>query len=117
MTSLYNRDVPKAEYVTRDLQGKKNKYVNHHRIKIEADSGEKYLIHNTPRSGPVITDAKHMSSKWNVKDTINIGSTKTVGDIMKHAGSTYFKSNSMNYGVSGTCIGSAYNMNKFLKKR
>ena len=112
-----NKPIASAQLVERPLEGSiKNKYVGHYGVKVTTESGEEYLIHNTMGSGPVVTDAKHMSDNWRVRENIAIGSDKSVGRVLKRSGITHGPT-WVNYFASGTCIGSSYQAKKYLRKQ
>ena len=89
--------------------------VNHHGIKLTTKEGNQWLLHNTPGTGVVVTDAKHMSNLWRVTENINIGSGKTVGNTQWY--STSHIPSGRRYWSSGTCIGTANRGRRYLRRR
>ena len=87
---------------------------NHHGVKVTTDRGNGYLIHSTPKSGTVVTDAA-MSQRWSVRRDIPVSGTKTVGETFNNA-SGRTNNKVVNYFTSGTCINTAANAEKYLKK-
>lgn len=85
--------------------------INHRGVVVETTGGNKYLIHNTPKTGVVATGAEHMSSKWKNTGEIHMGSHgHTVGQVISDAaGLGKTSSPQVNYLASGTCIGAAKN--------
>ena len=76
------------------------------------------MIHNTPASGVVVTDAEEMSSEWSKVSDIEIKGTKTVGDAIK-GGYTRGSARLGKFGeylLSGLCIGTKYGVAKALEK-
>jgi len=65
------------------------------------------LHHNVPGDGPVIVDAKEMSSKWRNRENIPVNGEKTVGDLLGASGNGYLQ--------SGTCVGTYCNANVHLR--
>ena len=106
--------IESAEYVTRNKQGSimQHSPIDHHGIKLITLEGNEYLLHNTPNTGPVVTDANHMSSKWSNIKSIPVSGEKTVGDALGSAGLDMSDS----YIGGGTCIGTACRVEKYLKK-
>lgn len=98
-----------AEHYVRPKQGNM-RYApfNHHGIKMGTDKGNDYLIHNMPKTGPVVTDAKHMSADWRKRKDIKVTGHKTVGEVLGSAGTSYIG--------GGTCIGTACAVKNHLKK-
>ena len=65
MANLFNQQVKNTQKFEREgswfeKQGKGF----HQGTLVETSDGKKFLIHNTPKDGKVITDAKHMSKEW-----------------------------------------------------
>ena len=87
---------------------------NHEGVQVTTDKGNKYLIHSTPKSGTVVTDCK-LSKNWTVKGDIPVQGTKTVGEVFNQA-SGRTNNKLTNYVTSGTCINTARNAEKALKK-
>uniref|UniRef100_A0A8C6T7D1 Uncharacterized protein n=1 Tax=Neogobius melanostomus TaxID=47308 RepID=A0A8C6T7D1_9GOBI len=76
LRALYNSRVMKAERFTRLKNGMAawvpNLYITTHSgVRVTLDDGQKFLIHKGPDFGvaseTVITDAAHMSNKWQVR--------------------------------------------------
>lgn len=111
-----NEEVISAQHVTRPLiGGGPLKYVaKHHGTRMQTKEGGNWLLHNMPETGPVVTDAKHMSDKWTVKD-VNVAPGKTVGDALKSGKSRIPLGTG--YMASDTCIGTACRSRGYLKKR
>lgn len=113
-----NEKIIRASYVTRDKQGKFMQYspIDHHGILIHTSNGNSYLLHNTPKTGPVVTDAKHMSKSWHKLHDINVFGDKTIGGALESAGSNILGGERCGYVEGGTCIGTAQRVEKYLKK-
>ncbi|EFA80085.1 hypothetical protein PPL_06907 [Heterostelium album PN500] len=112
--SYKNEIVTSANYVTRPKEGSFH-LADHHGVTVKTNQGNEYLIHSTPGSGVVVTDTKHMSKNWNVDHSIPVKGEKTVHDI--HKSSSGRTTNPLiNYMSSGTCINTAKNGEKALKK-
>jgi hypothetical protein len=107
-----------AHHVSRPLDGDKLKYlpVDHHGIVFETDVGNKRLLHNTPKFGVVVTDAKYMSSKWNIVSEIEVKGDKTVAGAIRSAGSNSNDSEKCGYWKGGTCIYTRISVEGYLKK-
>lgn len=106
-----NEKINSAQYVTRPMQnGMENHFVQHHGVLLKTDEGSSYLLHNTPVTGTVITDAKFMSNKWNVDHDIPVVGDKRVGEAMG------FTHNGIcGYVIGGTCIGAARQAEEYIK--
>ncbi|CAL1612044.1 unnamed protein product [Knipowitschia caucasica] len=98
LNKLYNTRVQTAEHVTRLKQGMpswvpKTYFTSHSGVRVTLDNGKQYLIHKGPGFGrasdTVVTDAAHMSNRWQVKKSQNMGGSRTVGDMVKAGGSRY----------------------------
>lgn len=67
-------------------------YMKHSGTKVTTDAGNQYLVHKGRGYGKssqtVVTDARNMSSAWNVTATKDVTNAK-VGDYVKAGGSTY----------------------------
>jgi hypothetical protein len=111
-----NEKVISAQHVTRPLtiRGPLKYVANHHGTRMQTKEGGDWLLHNMPETGPVVTDAKHMSDKWTVKKDINVVPGKTVGDALKSGKSRI--SYGTGYMASDTCIGTACRSRRFLNK-
>lgn len=109
--------ISSAQYVTRDKQGSimKNSPIDHHGIKFTTTQGNNYLLHNTPGTGPVVTDASHMSSNWHTIHDIDVSGGKTVGGALGSAGFDLLGRERCSYIRGGTCIGTAQRVEKYLK--
>ena len=79
-------------------------------LRVTTDKGNQYLIHKGPSYGKssdtVVTDAKHMSSKWQNVRSRDTDGTNNVGSYVKTGGKDYEL-------ITGNCIGAA---NKMYKK-
>jgi hypothetical protein len=110
-----------ADYVTRPLDLSNPNIasalsgigIEHHGVKVHTKSGNDYLLHSTPSSGMVATQAP-MSSDWKVDHSIPVTGTKTVGDTMHHG--TAIKNGLTNFVTGGACVGAAHQVENFLKK-
>ncbi|KAJ0066443.1 hypothetical protein NL108_013057 [Boleophthalmus pectinirostris] len=102
LNELYNTGVQSAEWVARPKQGMPFTVplpssipnpTTHSGVRVTLNDGQKFLIHKGPEFGKasetVITDAKHMSDKWQVQQTREFGGTRTVGDFVKTGGENY----------------------------
>ncbi|KAK7944512.1 hypothetical protein WMY93_000240 [Mugilogobius chulae] len=98
LNSLYNSKVQSAEWMTRPKQGTPtwmpNMYpTTHSGVRVTLDDGRKFMVHKGPGFGKssetVVTDARHMSDKWQVKQTQAVGGAHTVGDYVKTGGENY----------------------------
>ncbi|KAK7918961.1 hypothetical protein WMY93_010245 [Mugilogobius chulae] len=98
LNELYNSRVVSADLVRRPKQGMPSwvpntYFTSHSGVRVTLDNGKQYLIHKGPGYGKasdtVVTDARHMSNKWQVKKTENFGGSRTVGDMVKAGGSRY----------------------------
>ena len=109
--SFRDEKIIKAQRVYRDKQIKGP--FKHYGIKVVTDKGNEYLLHSTPKTGIVATQAK-MSDKWKVKNDIPVNPS-TIAQTMKavHAVGNKF----LNYLTGGTCIGSANKMESFLNRK
>ena len=105
-SSWSSERVVKAEHVVRPKKGLGP--FKHHGIKMTTNQGNEYLQHSVPKTGPVVTDAKHMSSKWTTQNEIPINGHKTVGGTLNSVGGT-------NYYATGTCIRCANRGSEYLK--
>lgn len=110
--------IVRAEYATRPLQGAILEHVpfDHHGIVLHTSDGNKWLLHNTPDSGVVVTDAKHMSNKWNIVTDIHVNGDKTIAQTLRSAGSSSFHSERCGYWKGGWCYGTAKSVEKYLQK-
>lgn len=118
-TSEWGREkIISAEHVGRPMEGNilKNFPIDHHGILLHTSNGNDWLLHNTPDSGVVITDAGHMSSKWDARYSIDVTGDKTVSEALRSAGSSSFGENRCGYEKGGTCIGTAKKVEKYLRK-
>ena len=109
--------VVSAEYVERPKTwpaDPDNQISNHHGVVMHTDKGNKYLLHSTPDSGTVVTDAP-MSDKWKTTHEIPVNGTKTVGQVFNES-SGRTNNKLVNYFTSGTCIMTASNAEKALKE-
>ena len=90
---------------------------NHHGVKVNTDKGNSYLIHNTPNSGVVATNAAQMGNQWSKSHDIPVNGHKTVQDVMSGASARggHITGKLGNYLTSGTCIGAAGGAEKALK--
>lgn len=113
-----NERIIRAEHAQRPLEGNLRNIipVDHHGIVLHTSFGNSYLLHNTPNSGVVITDAIHMSNNWNINHDIPINNQKTVGEALHSAGSSSFGQEKCGYIKGGTCIGTANSVEDYLKK-
>uniref|UniRef100_A0A8C6TBC0 Uncharacterized protein n=1 Tax=Neogobius melanostomus TaxID=47308 RepID=A0A8C6TBC0_9GOBI len=98
LNRLYNTRVHYAEWVTRPKQGMPSWVphwciTTHSGVRVKLDDGRRFLIHKGPDFGvaseTVITDAAHMSDKWQVKTATYFARIITVGDFVKAAGENY----------------------------
>lgn len=64
MSCSRNEGIVSAQYVSRPSETKFPGLIPHAGVRVTTDSGSSCLIHNTPRSGTVVTDASNMSSRW-----------------------------------------------------
>src|SRR5271154_5712906 len=110
-----NERIINAQYVIRPINygPLKNTPVPHHGIKVMTEQGNSYLIHNTPRTGVVATNAP-MSSQWETTHNIPINNHKTVGETMKAANG--IGTGPLSYVTSGTCIGASVKAEEYLQK-
>lgn len=117
-TNWVNEKIISATHVTRPLQGNIKNFIpaDHHGIVLHTSNGNKWLLHNTPKSGVVITDAKHMSSKWAIHANISVKGHKTVSKALKSAGSASFRKVKCGYWKGKTCIGTAKSVEEFLQE-
>ena len=78
-------------------------------LRVTTDKGNQYLIHKGPSYGKssdtVVTDAKHMSSKWQSVRSRDTDGTNNVGSYVKTGGKDYNL-------ITGNCIGAANDMYK-----
>ncbi|KAK7877727.1 hypothetical protein WMY93_030541 [Mugilogobius chulae] len=100
LRQLYRRRVLVAEKFVRLKEGVPDwmptVYVNSHsgvRVTLEG-TPIKYLIHKGPKNSDssyktIITEARHMNSKWQLRDTKYYKGRVTVQDLMNAAGGTY----------------------------
>jgi len=117
LNKIYNQKVTKVEHVTRPMGSSggsaKIPFVHHHGTVVTTSSGERYLVHKGDGYGrssqTVVTDARHMSSKWHTKETRSVHG-HTVSDFVKAGGPNYklFKDN---------CIHGANRMTNLGKRR
>ncbi|XP_064605827.1 uncharacterized protein LOC135470721 [Liolophura sinensis] len=93
LTNLYNSKVVTAEKMQRPLQGSLGlKGVPHQGVRVTTESGDQWLVHKTKGQGSsdtVVTDARHMSSAWNVVDKKDISGGRSVGDYVAAGGTKY----------------------------
>lgn len=90
-------------------------FADHHGVVLNTSTGNSYLIHSTPEAGTVVTPASNMSKNWTKTHDIPVTGTKTVGEVFNAAsGRTLNKV--INYGTSQTCIGTAKNTEKALRR-
>lgn len=115
--SWSGENVIRAEYATRPLEGNIMKHMpaNHHGVVLHTKDGHKWLLHNTLDSGVVITDAKHMSSKWSTHN-IPVNGHKTVGEALRSVGSSSIGQEKTGYVKGKTCIGTAHKVEEYLKQ-
>lgn len=113
-----NEKITSAQHVTRPMEGDILKHlpVDHHGIVLNTDADHTWLLHNTPDSGVVVTDARHMSNNWKIKTDIKINGDKTVSEALRSAGSSSFGKEHCRYIKGGTCIGTANSVEEFLKE-
>lgn len=107
-----NEKIISAKYVIRDKIGISGPF-RHHGIYVITNKNNKYLLHSTPKSGLVVTDAS-MSSNWEILRNIKVNGEKTIGETLK-AGSG-INNKLINFITGGTCIIAAERMEKFLIK-
>lgn len=86
LTNLYNSKVTKVQHHSRPMSGVLGKIgIKHTGVVATTQNGGRYLIHKGlgygKASSTVITDAKHMSSKWT--PGLEENSWKTISDLMK----------------------------------
>lgn len=89
----------------------------HWGVVVDIEGCGKYLIHNTPDTGVVVTDAAHMSSNWKKVADVPVKGTKTVRDALRASGgaaSTYVSSALARYVMGDTCVGTAAKVAEYL---
>ncbi|XP_055019937.1 uncharacterized protein LOC129411842 [Boleophthalmus pectinirostris] len=98
LNTLYNSPVKTAEWVIRPKQGiwdwVPDMYpTTHSGVRVTLEDGRQFLIHKGRDFGilseTVVTDAKHMSDKWEVKLRRGFMGSVTVGDLVKAGGEKY----------------------------
>ena len=117
LTGIYNQRVTKVEHVTRPMGssgGSANiPFVHHHGVVATTENGNRYLVHKGNGYGgaggdTVVTDARHMSSKWRTTDTRSVAG-HTVSDFVKAGGTKYSL-------LGNNCIHSANRMTRLGKR-
>lgn len=91
--------------------------IDHSAVKVTTASGGKWLLHSTPGSGVVATDASRMSSNWKCT-SVPVHGDKTLGSTMR-SGYTRGSHHLGKVGEwlgSGTCRGTSSRMTSHLKR-
>lgn len=93
---LLNSKVVHAEEMRRPLNGWSREYgvLSHSGVRVTLQDGSKHLIHKGKGVGissqTVVTDAKHMSSKWRPTGvTRDMEGQRTVSDLVRAGGKGY----------------------------
>ncbi|XP_013412058.1 uncharacterized protein LOC106174870 [Lingula anatina] len=98
LTSIFNEKVVSAERMKRPMPswgGGSGSLVgiHHEGVKVTTDKGNQYLVHKGKNYGvsnqTVVTDARHMSDKWQSKGSVDVGGRKTVNDFVQVGGTGY----------------------------
>ncbi|KAJ3597899.1 hypothetical protein NHX12_001415 [Muraenolepis orangiensis] len=92
LTKLFNSPVYGAERMQRPLGSMVQiGPLSHSGVRLTLKDGSTWLVHKgndfEASSQTVVVDAKHMSNKWQIKETKNFEGTQTVGDFVKAGGS------------------------------
>ncbi|KAL2095049.1 hypothetical protein ACEWY4_009768 [Coilia grayii] len=93
---LLGSKVVNAEVMKRPLDGWKREYgpLSHSGVRVTLQDGSQHLVHKGRGVGlssqTVVTDARHMSSKWRATgESRNFGGQKTVSDFIRAGGKRY----------------------------
>lgn len=78
---------------------------DHWGIVVTLDDGRRFLVHSTPETGVVATDAKNMSNKWEKLGDLTVNKTKTIGGMLRASNGAWNIAPLLNYILSGTCVG------------
>uniref|UniRef100_A0A3Q1CU54 Uncharacterized protein n=1 Tax=Amphiprion ocellaris TaxID=80972 RepID=A0A3Q1CU54_AMPOC len=95
LTNLYNSPVYNVERVVRPLGSSSAGAgpFSHSGVRVTLPDNSQYLVHKGSGYGissqMVVTDARHMSSAWQVQSSKDFQGTKTVADFVKTGGSNY----------------------------
>lgn len=97
LTRLYNSPVVRAEKMRRPLAGLPFTagLLSHCgvRVTLDDDTHSQWLVHKGGRYGiasqTVVTDARHMSSAWEVVESKDLQGTHTVSDFVEVGGPNY----------------------------
>ncbi|XP_047455613.1 uncharacterized protein LOC125016898 [Mugil cephalus] len=95
LTNLYNSPVYLAERMQRPLDGWPFKLgdISHTGVRVTLRDGSQWLIHKGHNAGissnTVVTDARHMSSKWSTLSTRDFQGSRTVSDFVGAGGPNY----------------------------
>ncbi len=115
MTSYNHATITEATIYKRPKQSGPD-IVGHWGVVVNVEGHGKYLIHNTPESGTVATQA-NMSSQWTSIASIPVGSGKTIRGCMLASGgahTNYVSSALARYIMGDTCIGTAAAIAEYL---
>lgn len=94
LNSLYNSRVVEARRVERPLTGWSFKAgpFKHEGVVVKTETGKEWLVHKGPdfgtKSQTVVTDARHMSDKWETTGRKSV-SSGNVGDYVRQGGTNY----------------------------
>ncbi|RVE63307.1 hypothetical protein OJAV_G00164390 [Oryzias javanicus] len=95
LTNLYNLRVMTAERMKRPLEPLNVELgpISHTGVRVTLEDGSKWLVHKGNGFGrssqTVVTNARHMSNKWRVIQTKDLGGSKRVSDFVRAGGIDY----------------------------
>lgn len=95
LTNLYNSPVYLAERMQRPLDGMDTSLgiLSHTGVRVTLRDGSQWLVHKGNNFGissnTVVTNARHMSSKWRTLSSRNFHGSRTVSDFVGAGGPNY----------------------------
>ena len=83
---------------------KLDEIADHWEIVVTLNDGRKFLVHSTPETGVVATDAKNMSDRWRKSADLAVNGAKTIGGMLRGSNGAWDIASLLNCILSGTCV-------------